>query len=32
MFVSMAATVNAASSVDEVVQEVREQTRVLLAR
>jgi AcrR family transcriptional regulator len=32
MFVSMAATVNIARSVDEIVQDVREQTRLLLAR
>jgi AcrR family transcriptional regulator len=32
MFLSMAATVNIARSVDEIVQDVREQTRVLLAR
>jgi AcrR family transcriptional regulator len=32
MFLSMAATVNIARSVDEVVQDIREQTRVLLAR
>jgi AcrR family transcriptional regulator len=30
MFVSMAATINAASSVDDVVQEIRDQVRVLL--
>jgi hypothetical protein len=30
MFISMAATINAANPVDDVVQEIRDQVRVLL--
>jgi hypothetical protein len=30
MFISMAATINAARSIDDILQEIRDQVRVLL--